>query len=84
MLQDPNQAELLAVDRVAQYTWKLGTGYRDVGNDMASQVAANRIFLVATVWGYSADAGQNHIKTPEASLICLRPSNDTSVYNILG
>ncbi|KAE8318270.1 hypothetical protein BDV41DRAFT_572260 [Aspergillus transmontanensis] len=36
-----------------QYSWRIGTGYHDPGDARAYALAANRTYLVATVWGYS-------------------------------
>lgn len=60
----------------------MGTGFHDLGDRNAYQTAANRTFLVATVWGYSASADKAKIQTPDVSLACLQASvasNGTAV-----
>ncbi|KAE8365721.1 hypothetical protein BDV27DRAFT_156603 [Aspergillus caelatus] len=52
-----------------QYSWRIGTGYHDPGDASAYALAANRTYLVATVWGYSQSA--MHIQVPEVSFGCL-------------
>lgn len=52
-----------------QYSWRIGTGYHDPGDAFAYALAANRTYLVATVWGYSEDAVSSHV--PEVSFDCL-------------
>ncbi|EEP79267.1 predicted protein [Uncinocarpus reesii 1704] len=51
------------------YSWRIGTGYHDPGDARAYALAANRTYLVATVWGYSQSA--KSIKVPEVSFGCL-------------
>lgn len=74
VLKDPAQADLLTVDQVSQYTWKIGTGYHDRGDPVAYAKASNRTYLVATVWGYGPDAPEASRKTPDASFACLQPT----------
>ncbi|KAE8327991.1 hypothetical protein BDV39DRAFT_204394 [Aspergillus sergii] len=52
-----------------QYSWRIGTGYHDPGDARAYALAANRTYLVATVWGYSES--EKHIQVPEVSFGCL-------------
>ncbi|KAB8266985.1 hypothetical protein BDV30DRAFT_244753 [Aspergillus minisclerotigenes] len=52
-----------------QYSWRIGTGYHDPGDARAYALAANRTYLVATVWGYSQS--DEHIQVPEVSVGCL-------------
>ncbi|KAB8211039.1 hypothetical protein BDV34DRAFT_220209 [Aspergillus parasiticus] len=52
-----------------QYSWRIGTGYHDPGDARAYALAANRTYLVATVWGYSQS--EKHIQVPEVSFGCL-------------
>ncbi|KAB8256150.1 hypothetical protein BDV32DRAFT_153585 [Aspergillus pseudonomiae] len=52
-----------------QYSWRLGTGYHHPGDPRAYDLAANRTYLVATVWGYSENA--KTIQVPEVSFGCL-------------
>ncbi|KAK7697353.1 hypothetical protein SLS64_013651 [Diaporthe eres] len=74
VLKDPAQADLLTVDQVSQYTWKIGTGYHDRGDPAAYGKASNRTYLVATVWGYGPDAPEDTRKVPDASFACLQPT----------
>ncbi|KAH8897252.1 hypothetical protein GQ53DRAFT_803287 [Thozetella sp. PMI_491] len=53
------------------YSWRIGTQYHAPGSAEAYAIAANRTFLVATVWGYSASAGSGVRKTPDVSFACL-------------
>ncbi|KAF7585362.1 hypothetical protein BBP40_011114 [Aspergillus hancockii] len=52
-----------------QYSWRIGTGYHGPGDARAYALAANRTYLVATVWGYSQSA--TPIRVPEVSFGCL-------------
>ncbi|KAF5858683.1 hypothetical protein ETB97_003898 [Aspergillus alliaceus] len=52
-----------------QYSWRIGTGYHNPGDARAYALAANRTYLVATVWGYSQSA--TPIRVPEVSFGCL-------------
>jgi hypothetical protein len=52
-----------------QYSWRIGTGYHDPGDTRAYASAANRTYLLATVWGYSQDSESRQV--PEVSLSCL-------------
>ncbi|RHZ55468.1 hypothetical protein CDV55_101642 [Aspergillus turcosus] len=52
-----------------QYSWRIGTGYHDPGDARAYALAANRTYLVATVWGYSQSARSRQV--PEVSFGCL-------------
>ncbi|KAE8162608.1 hypothetical protein BDV40DRAFT_264728 [Aspergillus tamarii] len=51
------------------YSWRIGTGYHDPGDARAYALAANRTYLIATVWGYGQSA--MHIQAPEVSFGCL-------------
>lgn len=51
----------------------MGTGYHDPGSALAYQMAANRTYLVATVWGYSR--GAKNQKTPDVSFGCVSPGD---------
>ncbi|KAL7923816.1 hypothetical protein ACQKWADRAFT_325559 [Trichoderma austrokoningii] len=54
-----------------QYSWRIGTGYHNPGDASAYALAANRTYLIATVWGYSRAA--KAIQVPEVSFNCLSP-----------
>ncbi|KAL6807245.1 carbohydrate-binding module family 66 protein [Trichoderma sp. SZMC 28013] len=54
-----------------QYSWRIGTGYRDPGDSRAYEIAANRTYLVATVWGYSKAANPKTIKVPGVTWTCI-------------
>ena len=49
------------------YSWRIGTQYHEPGSAKAYEMAANRTYLVATVWGYSSTASSSIRKTPEVS-----------------
>ncbi|KND86424.1 hypothetical protein TOPH_08950 [Tolypocladium ophioglossoides CBS 100239] len=79
-----------------QYSWRIGTGYHDPGDARAYAIAANRTYLVATVWGYSKKADPKAIKIPKVSFACLSlgasyvlppppppPTNTTTTYRRL-
>ncbi|KAH1711498.1 hypothetical protein KXX23_006427 [Aspergillus fumigatus] len=51
------------------YSWRIGTGYHDPGDARAYAAAANRTYLVATVWGFSPSAKSTPV--PEVSFGCL-------------
>ncbi|KAK2590718.1 hypothetical protein QQS21_011589 [Conoideocrella luteorostrata] len=53
------------------YSWRIGTGYHGHGDARAYEVAANRTYLVVTVWGYSRSSKSS--QTPEVSFGCLSP-----------
>ncbi|OAA53156.1 hypothetical protein ISF_08997 [Cordyceps fumosorosea ARSEF 2679] len=52
-------------------SWRIGTGYHSPGDAGPFATAAERTYLVATVWGYSATADPKSIKLPEVSFACL-------------
>ncbi|GFF60245.1 levanase [Aspergillus udagawae] len=52
-----------------QYSWRIGTGYHDPGDARAYALAANRTYLVATVWGYSQSVKSSQV--PGVSFACL-------------
>ncbi|KAE8556894.1 hypothetical protein EYB25_001600 [Talaromyces marneffei] len=52
-----------------QYSWRIGTGYHDPRDASAYALAANRTYLIATVWGYSQDS--KLVQVPEVSFSCL-------------
>lgn len=51
----------------------MGTGFHGPGSALSYQMAANRTYLVATVWGYSR--GAKNQKTPEVSFGCVSPGD---------
>jgi len=52
-----------------RYTWRIGTGYHDPGDARAYELAANRTYLIANVWGYSQSSKSKQV--PEVSFGCL-------------
>ncbi|KAJ3499457.1 hypothetical protein NLG97_g297 [Lecanicillium saksenae] len=71
MLADPDLGLLQTSKDQERYSWRMGTGYHDPGSALPYQMAANRTYLVATVWGYSRDAKTK--KTPDVSFGCVSP-----------
>jgi hypothetical protein len=68
-LADPALAPVQTSKDQQQYSWRIGTGYHDPGDATAYALAANRTYLVATVWGYSQSAMSSQV--PEVSFGCL-------------
>ncbi|KAE8140450.1 hypothetical protein BDV38DRAFT_239719 [Aspergillus pseudotamarii] len=68
-LANTTLAPVLTNREQQQYSWRIGTGYHNPGDASAYALAANRTYLVATVWGYSQSA--KHIQAPEVSFGCL-------------
>ncbi len=52
-------------------SWRIGTGYHSPGETGSFASAAERTYMVATVWGYSSTADSKSIKAPEVSFACL-------------
>ncbi|KAL7902431.1 hypothetical protein HDV63DRAFT_410161 [Trichoderma sp. SZMC 28014] len=61
-----------------QYSWRIGTGYHNPGDAGAYALAANRTYLIATVWGYSKAA--KSIQVPEVSFNCLSSGTDIAPH----
>ncbi|KAH8887280.1 hypothetical protein GQ53DRAFT_656666, partial [Thozetella sp. PMI_491] len=53
------------------YSWRIGIEYHAPGSAEAYAIAANRTFLVANVWGYSASANSGIRKTLDVSFAYL-------------
>ncbi|UNI22489.1 hypothetical protein JDV02_008375 [Purpureocillium takamizusanense] len=70
-LADSNAAPLLTSDKLLEGTWRMGTGYNEAHDRHAYATAANRTYLIATVWGYARDIDPKHVQTPQVSLSCL-------------
>ncbi|OAA59937.1 hypothetical protein ISF_05948 [Cordyceps fumosorosea ARSEF 2679] len=68
-LADHDEGLLQTSQNQQLYSWRIGTGYHDPSSTVAYQAAANRTYMVATVWGYSKDASNK--KTPSVSLGCV-------------
>ncbi|KAJ6784675.1 hypothetical protein PWT90_00418 [Aphanocladium album] len=61
---------LLQTSQMQQpYSWRMGTGFHDPYSPQAYQAAANRTYLVATVWGYSKDSKNK--TAPQVSFGCV-------------
>ncbi|POR35821.1 Uncharacterized protein TPAR_03984 [Tolypocladium paradoxum] len=54
-------------------SWRMGIGYHGLKDPRAYEIASNRTYLVATVWGYDRGIDPKLVKTPEVSLVCLSP-----------
>lgn len=52
-------------------SWRIGTGYHSPGDAGPFVTAAERTYLVATLWGYSATADSKSIKLLEVSFAYL-------------
>lgn len=52
-----------------QDSWRMGTGYHAPGNARSYALAANRTYLIATVWGYSQQASAKTV--PAVTFACL-------------
>ncbi|KAF7157661.1 hypothetical protein CNMCM5623_002035 [Aspergillus felis] len=68
-LADPALGPVQTSKEQQQYSWRIGTGYHDPGDARAYAMAANRTYLVATVWGYSQSAKSSQV--PGVSFACL-------------
>jgi hypothetical protein len=68
-LADPTLGPVQTSKEQQQYSWRIGTGYHDPGDARAYAMAANRTYLVATVWGYSQSAKSSQV--PGVSFACL-------------
>ncbi|KAK2060412.1 hypothetical protein LY76DRAFT_509962 [Colletotrichum caudatum] len=71
-LADRTTSKTLVVDEVSQYSWMIGTGFSDPYNQTSYYAASNRTYLIATVFGHSADV--DNPAEPVAELACLRPA----------
>ncbi|KAH7631548.1 hypothetical protein B0T09DRAFT_303063 [Sordaria sp. MPI-SDFR-AT-0083] len=70
-LQDEVGARDATVDEVGRYTWMVGDGFQEPSDETTYYTAANRTYLVATVFGYSE--GYKSSVQPRVELSCLRP-----------
>ncbi|KAK2033986.1 hypothetical protein LX32DRAFT_660138 [Colletotrichum zoysiae] len=71
-LADRTTSKTVVVDEVSQYSWMIGTGFSDPYNQTSYYAASNRTYLIATVFGHSADV--DNPAEPVAELACLRPA----------
>ncbi|KJK65772.1 hypothetical protein P875_00022190 [Aspergillus parasiticus SU-1] len=62
-----------------QYSWRIGTGYHDPGDARASALAANRTYLVATVWGYNQGAKHIQLHRATSRLSIIHHDYDVSI-----
>lgn len=72
-LADPDFGSLQTSKDQQLYSWRMGTGFHGPGSALSYQMAANRTYLVATVWGYSR--GAKNQKKPEVSFGCVSPGD---------
>jgi hypothetical protein len=70
-MSDKAQSKLMAVDEQNQYNWRMGTGFHDKGDKLAYELASNRTYLIADVWGYSSKLQKESRRTPEVTFTCL-------------
>ncbi|KAK2017154.1 hypothetical protein LZ32DRAFT_551605 [Colletotrichum eremochloae] len=71
-LADRASSKTLVVDEVSQDSWMIGTGFSDPHNQTSYYAASNRTYVIATVFGHSADVDNS--TEPVAELACLRPA----------
>ncbi|PTB63753.1 carbohydrate-binding module family 66 protein [Trichoderma citrinoviride] len=71
VIANPVLGPLETIPDQQHYTWRIGTGYHSPGDPIAYEIAANRTYLVATVWGYSKNVDASKKKTPQVTWTCI-------------
>ncbi|KAJ3497857.1 hypothetical protein NLG97_g1582 [Lecanicillium saksenae] len=69
VLADHDNGLLQTSQAQQPYSWRMGTGFHDPYSAQAYQAAANRTYMVATVWGYSK--GSKDTTVPQVSFGCV-------------
>ncbi|KAF6834629.1 hypothetical protein CMUS01_06101 [Colletotrichum musicola] len=71
-LADKATSKILTVDEVGKQSWMIGTGFNEPNNQTSYYAASNRTYVLATVFGHTADV--SNAAEPVAELACLRPA----------
>ncbi|KAL7943801.1 hypothetical protein V8C42DRAFT_358984 [Trichoderma barbatum] len=75
-ISDPELGPLETSGKQEWYTWRIGTGYHEPRDARAFEIAAERTYLVATVWGYSKEAKTKEKPTVTWNCIAARGPNE--------
>ncbi|KAK4061345.1 hypothetical protein Trihar35433_9672 [Trichoderma harzianum] len=70
-LADPVLGPLQANSNPQQYGWRIGTGYHRHLDPVARELAYNRTYLVATVWGFSRGTDPTTNRLPRVTWACM-------------
>lgn len=70
-LADPVLGPLQANSIPQQYGWRIGTGYHQHLDPVARELAYNRTYLVATVWGFSRGTDPTTKRIPRVTWACM-------------
>ncbi|KAL6824505.1 hypothetical protein J3E69DRAFT_366971 [Trichoderma sp. SZMC 28015] len=70
-LADPVLGPLQTNSNAQQYGWRIGTGYHHHLDPVARELAYNRTYLVATVWGFSRGTIPTTKRIPRVTWACM-------------
>ncbi|KAL5087440.1 hypothetical protein Trisim1_007838 [Trichoderma cf. simile WF8] len=83
-LADPVLGPLQTNSNPQQYGWRIGTGYHHHLDPVARELAYNRTYLVATVWGFSRGTDPTTKRIPRVTWACMSggdPWKDPVLHN---